>query len=253
MSKQARTRTEEMRRRQAETARREARTRRIVTLVGAVVILALVAAIAVAVYRASQDDDDGGASGEVVVPAAAVDGSIPVGDEGAPVTMAIYFDYMCPACGQLEETQGEDLSQMVEQGDVRVELRPISFLDETSMGTEYSTRAANALATVADGSADDVWAFHQALYDQQPAEGTTGLSDEQIADIATEVGVPADVVDRFDDRTFDPWVEQVTEEAFDSGVEGTPTVLVDGEELEGDVYAPGALRQAVESAAGSSQ
>jgi protein-disulfide isomerase len=213
-------------------------------------ILGLVAAIAVAAVRATGADDDPAPSGDVIAPAVAVDGSVPVGEKDAPVTVAIYFDYMCPACGQLEATQGEDLDEMVDSGDVRVELRPISFLDEVSQGSGYSTRAASAMATVADASPEDVWAFHRALYAEQPAEGTTGLSDDQLAAIADDSGVPSAVVERFDDRTFEPWVEQVTQEAFDAGLEGTPTVLIDGETVEGDLYGPGALRQAVEAAGG---
>jgi protein-disulfide isomerase len=249
MSKQARLKTQEMRKAQAEATRREARRRRVVTLVGALVILALVAAIVVAVLRAAQEDTGGSGSGEVTVPANVTDGSIPVGPDAAPVTVAVYFDYMCPGCARFEAANGAELSRMVEEGDLRVELRPISFLDQTSRGTQYSTRAANAVATVADSSVDDVWEFHQGLYEQQPREGSTGLSDDQIADIASETGVPDDVVDRFEDRTYEAWVEEVTQEAFDAGVTGTPTVLIDGKEYQGDLYTPGALTQAIETAA----
>ncbi len=253
MSKQARLKTQEMRQAQAEAARREARRRRVVMLVGGLVVLALVVAIVVAVVRASQDDSNGG-SGKVVVPANSTDGSIPVGDQQAPVTVAVYFDYMCPACGQFEGINGEEIDRMVEEGEIALELRPISFLDEASSGTEYSTRAANALATVADGSPEDVLAFHDAMYAAQPQEGSSGLTDEEIADIATEAGVPDEVAAGFDAGTYEGWVAEVTQDAFDSGVEGTPTVLIDGEEFKGNLYAPGALTQAVAAAAeGGSQ
>jgi uncharacterized membrane protein len=36
------------------------------------------------------------------------------------------------------------------------------------------------------------------------------LSDDRIAQIATDAGVPSDVVDRFADRTYEPWVAAVT-------------------------------------------
>ena len=240
-----------MRRERAEAARREAKRRRLVMIAGGVLILGLIGAIVGVVVQASQGGGDGGSSGEVVVPAGTSDGAIPVGDNGAPVTVAIYYDYMCPACGRFEEANGDDLDRLVRAGEVALELRPVSFLDETSSGTRYSTRSANAVATVADRSLDDVWAFHRALYAEQPQEGSTGLSDDQIAGIAEEAGVPATVAARFDDGTHEGWVAQVTQEAFDSGLEGTPTVLIDGEEYQGDLYTPGAFIQAVEAAAGS--
>jgi protein-disulfide isomerase len=253
MSKQARLKTQEMRKAQQEAAERETRRRRIVIVVGGLLVLGLVVAIAVALVRAMQEDDAPGVTGEVVVPANVDEGAIPIGADDAPVTTTIYFDYMCPACGQFEAANGDELDRLLEAGDVRVELRPISFLDETSMGAEYSTRSANAVATVADGSPQDVWSFHQALYDEQPEEGTTGLSDEEIAQIALGSGVPDEVVDRFNERTYDGWVAQVTQGAFDSGVEGTPTVLINGEEFQGDLYSSGALTEAIQAAAGEQQ
>lgn len=241
-----------MRKAQQEAAARQARNRRIVTVVGALVIAGLLVAIVLAVISATRGGDDTpAASGKVVVPEGGdAGGAVPVGESDAPVTLEIYYDYMCPACGAFEAANGEELDRLLDEGTVRIELRPISFLDEQSSGTKYSTRAANAFATVADGAPDSVWDFHAALYAEQPAEGSKGLSDEQIATIAEDAGVPADVIDRFEDGTFNGWVASVTEKAFESGVQGTPTVKIDGEVFSGDVYSVGPLTEAIESAAG---
>ena len=251
MSKQARARTQELRKAQQEAARQQARRRTVVMTVAGVVVVALLAAIVWAVVRAASGDDSAGASGDVVTPGNLTSaGTIPVGDEAAPVTVTIFYDYMCPACGAFEAANGEELTRLVEDGTAKVELHPMNFLDPTSEGTEYSTRAANAVATVADGAPDTVWAFHSALYENQPEEGTPGLSDDDIARIAEDAGVPADVVDRFGDRTYDGWVTSMNEKANEDGVGGTPTVRLDGELFEGDLYTPGPLTDAIESAAG---
>ena len=42
----------------------------------------------------------------------------------------------------------------------------------------------------------------------------------------------------------------MTQKAFDSGIQGTPTIKIDGEVFTGDVYSVGPLTQAIESAAG---
>lgn len=253
MSKQSRIRTQELRKAQAEAAARKARQRRIAQVLGGLVILGLLAAIVVVAVKAAGGSDDGpsGPTGEVVAPQNLSDsGAVPVGDQGAPVTVEIYYDYMCPACGAFEAANGEELDRLVDEGVVRLDLRPISFLDDMSEGTEYSTRAANAFATVVDSAPDLAWAFHQALYADQPAEQTEGLSDDEIAGIASAVGVPSEAVERFGDDTFEQWVAAVTEEAFDSGVSGTPTIKIDGEVFEGDPYTVGDLTEAIESAAG---
>jgi protein-disulfide isomerase len=242
---------QELRQVQHAAVARRTRRRRVVTSVGAVVIVGLIGAITFAVVNAAgRERTLPDVTGEVVVPQHLTPtGAIPVGATDAPVTVEIYFDYMCPACGAFESANGGELDRLVADGVARIELRPIAFLDEQSSGTEYSTRSANAVAVVADAAPDRVWAFHTALYGQQPAEGSEGLSDEQVADIAAEAGVSADVVDLFTDGTYRPWVASVTREAFDSGVQGTPTVKIDGEVFEGNVYAVGPLTEAIESAA----
>ena len=118
-----------------------------------------------------------------------------------------------------------------------------------SNGHEYSTRTANAIATVANHSPEHAWDFHTALYDAQPAEGTDGLSDEQIAGVAKGAGVPADVANKFVEGTYRNWVSSVTQQAFAAGIEGTPTVKIDGAVFDGDLYTTGPLTAAIESAA----
>jgi protein-disulfide isomerase len=253
MSKQSRIRTQELRKAQLEAAARKAKQRRVAQVLGGVVILGLVAAIVVAVLNVTggPDRDLPEPTGEVVAPRNLTgSGAVHVGSADAPVTVEIYYDYMCPACGAFEAANGDELDRLMSEGLAQLELRPISFLDEQSEGTRYSTRAANAFATVVDGAPDLAWTFHQALYAEQPEEGTEGLSDDDIAAIATSSGVPAEEVDRFTDAAFEQWVAAVTVEAFDSGIQGTPTIKIDGEVFEGDPYTVGDLTEAIESAAG---
>ena len=251
MSKQARLHSQEVRRAEQVVSVKRSRRRRILLALGALLIAGLVAAIVLAVVQAAgQERSLPEVAGKVVVPRNLSDtGAIAVGAADAPVTVEIYYDYMCPACGAFESANSGELTRLVAEGTARVELRPIAFLDEQSSGTEYSTRSANAIAVVADAAPDHVWDFHTALYEHQPAEGSEGLSDEQIAAVAADAGVPADVVDRFTDDVYRPWVASVTQQAFDSGVKGTPTVKIDGTLFEGNAFIVGPLTMAIESAA----
>lgn len=223
------------------------RAYRIAQYAGVLAVIAFVVAIGL-VLRGGDDDPTPGTSGEVVAPANLTEsGWIAVGE--GPVTVAIYFDYLCPACGAFEGANGEELQRLLDAGDITVELRPIAFLDDLSAGSEYSTRSANALATVVDGAPDKAWAFHRALYRYQPEEGVAGHTDDELAAIAHEVEVPVEVAARFADGDFEAWTAERTERAFADGVEGTPTILVDGVTFEGDPYTVGPLTAAVEQAA----
>ena len=234
---------------QGSTARRPGAPYRTARWLGLGVVIALVVAIAVVAARGSDDHPAPRVNlGEVVAPAnLAPSGWISLGS--GPVTVAVYFDYLCPACGAFEAANGDELERLLEAGAITLELRPIAFLDHLSAGTEYSTRSASALATVVDAEPEHAWAFHRALYDYQPEEGGEGLTDHQLAAIAIDAGVPRDVAARFEETRFRAWTAARTKRAFAEGVEGTPTILLDGQVFEGDPYATGPLTVAIEQAA----
>ncbi|MFI2753152.1 DsbA family protein [Cellulomonas sp. P22] len=195
-------------------------------------------------------------------------GGIPVaasGDAGSTAengtVVDVYLDYMCPVCGQFEDGNGAQLAALRDEGDVTVVYHPISILDRLSNGTEYSTRAANAAAAVADLAPEKFVAFSDALFANQPEENTDGLSDEQIADIAKEVGVPDDVVAVFTEtdgdnpwRVYAPYVSALTLQADeDLDKVQTPTILINGTPLDTKTYnwtIDGKLTEAVRAAQG---
>lgn len=251
MSTASQARREALRKERAAAVRREKRMRQIRNGLFGAIVLGLVVAIGFLVWQAASEDDAPAVDGPVVAPAGATeDGAVPIGAADAPVTLDLYVDYICPACGAFEQANAGELDALLEDGTARIELHPIAFLDETSRGTRYSTRAANAVATVADQAPDAVWEFHKALYENQPAEGTEGLSDEEIADIAIEAGVPENVTESFTEETHSAWVASITQTALDQ-IKGTPTVLIDGEEFTGDLFTAGPLTDAVREAAGA--
>lgn len=252
MSKEARNKSREMRQAKAAAASMRRTRTHWITGLAAVVIVGLLVAIGFVVANAVSNGDAPTANptGPLVVPKNVTDTeAIPIGQDAAPVTVEIYLDYMCPACGQFEKANSGELDRLVDSGTAQIALRPISFLDKTSKGTRYSTRTANAMATVVDRAPEKAPAFHEALFREQPEEGTRGLPDSRIAELAREAGVPQDVVDDFRALTFEPWVVKTTETAFASGVSGTPTVKINGQVFQGDVYTPGPLTQAIEAAA----
>jgi protein-disulfide isomerase len=239
----------EMRTARATEPAREQGQHRMLRVIGTVVILGLLAAMVFAVSRAVTANDGQRATGTVDVPANIEAGAFSVGKANAPVTVDLYYDYMCPACGAFEAVNRDDLTRLITDGTLRVNLHVMSFLDPLSQGTEYSTRAANAYATVVDRAPAKVWAFHNALFHNQPAEGTVGLSDDQIARIAHGAGVPPEVVDTFADGSHRSWVAQSTQGADNAGVSTTPTVKINGAAFTGDWSTPGELTKAIEDTA----
>ncbi|RZU54315.1 protein-disulfide isomerase [Krasilnikovia cinnamomea] len=251
MGKQAREQSRQVRKGQAAVAAAQSGRPRWPAIAGLVVVVGLLTAIVFTIVRAATNDSSAQptASGPVVAPSGAAGGALVSGKADAPVKLEIYADYMCPYCGRFERANGAEIARLVDDGTVRQYQYPLAFLDEMSDGTRYSTRAANAAATVYDQAPDKLAAFDAALYANQPAEGSAGLSDERIAELARQAGVPPPVVESFTRRVFEPWVATSTQAAFASGLQGTPTVKINGEVFEGDLYTVGPLTEAITAAA----
>lgn len=223
---------------------RRAERRRSVLLQGGVG-LALVAVVVLATVAILSSGDEAPAPG-VAPEAVNNDGAIVVGNADAPVTVQVVEDFQCPACRAFEAAAGDLLEQYAASDDVRVEYRGIAFLDRAST-TEYSSRALNASACVmSEGT--EVWKeFHDQLFLQQPPEGTDGLTDQTLIDIAVQAGAEeAAVEDCITGGEFRPWVQQTTQAALEDEVSSTPTVFVDGQPLASN--SPAALQAAVEEA-----
>jgi protein-disulfide isomerase len=215
-------------RRQHERAERRRRT--LVVTAAIVGVFALVLGIGYAVQSARDTTGE-----QATLPAGVVDRyAVPRGEASAPVTVTVFEDFLCPYCGAFEAAAGPMLDRYVEAGDARVLYRPMSFLDAASNGTEYSTRAANALAVVLDTAGPEAAAeFHDLLFANQPAENTDGLSDERLVELAVKAGATeSQVAGPIRELAFEQWVVNATDAANKAGVNQTPTVQVDGETVE---------------------
>ena len=248
-SKRAAARQRIAARRAAEAAARAAAVRRRRTVIGGVVagivlIAVLVAVVVVQTHRTSTPAD-------AAAPAAATGNGyvLAVGRADAPVTVDLYEDFQCPNCKALEDSTGSTLHDLVTAGTVQVHYHGMAFLD-TDANDDYSTRALNAAAVVADTAGPDAFqTFHDLLFAHQPEEGGSGLTDDQLIDYAAQAGAGGQSVQTdIRDLVFGAWVKGAEDQASKDGVTGTPTVFVDGHKLTD--LSPGGLTAAVTAAQG---
>jgi protein-disulfide isomerase len=106
----------------------------------------------------------------------------------------------------------------------------ISFLDSSST-TRYSSRAANALYAAAAVSPDAFAKYHQILYRQQPAEGSAGLTEDKLVQLAQQAGAGV-AADQIRAGTYADYVARATDQSSKDGVTGTPTVKVNGQPVD---------------------
>lgn len=239
---------------QAQLRAQERKTR-VMIWAGVLIAIALLGGVVAFIVSQSQTVD---LTGDESVPAGATEaGGIPVGTSGVvgvdlpddvPV-VRIYADYLCPVCGQFEALVADDLNALREAGLIRLEFHPVSILDRASP-TQYSSRAANAAATVADGSPEHFLAYSNLLFENQQTEGGAHWTNAELSAFAVEAGVPQDVADTIASGKFRIWVTAATQRASIDGMQGTPTVMVDGEILDQNqvpYFQPGVLRAFLEA------
>lgn len=251
-----------------EAERKRQRRRRWITQLsvslGAVLVVALVAVVIVSGGKSSAGPlnmlSDGvlmtgdGSTVTAQTTAAQDEGDDPVATEWADsddtANIVVYLDYLCPYCGQFETTNGAQIESLVASGAATLEVHPLSILDRLSSGSEYSTRAANAASCVANSDPDSFLAVNTALFANQPAENTTGLTDEELIGLVSSAGATGDdIASCITDGAYSGWVADATDRALDgplpnsevASVEGTPTVLVNGEQYDGALDDPDAF------------
>lgn len=205
------------------------------TVIGLIVVVAFAALVGLGVYWNNQP-------GELVVPRNATAQGVPTGNPSAPNKIDIYLDFQCPACKQFESISGTTLDQLRDEGRAQVVYHPIAILDRTSPD-KYSSRSAAASGCVADAGGPAFRQFERLLYENQPAEGTPGLTTEQLTGFAQQAGAGPEVGQCIEDERYEPWAEGVTQQAFEAQVQSTPTVMVNGKKIENPV--PDELRRAL--------
>jgi Thioredoxin len=112
----------------------------------------------------------------------------------APVQLEIFCDPQCPYCAQLESTYGDRFAGDLASGRLAVTYRWLTFLD-AKHHNDVSARIGNALFLAADPTTSVIayQAFVQDIYRHQSSDGPT---NNDIAAMARESGVPEDLADR---------------------------------------------------------
>jgi len=142
----------------------------------------------------------------------------------------------------LEQGAHSALETAARAGKVQLRFHPVAFLDSSSSGNDYSTRAANAALCASDVSVDMFLKYHDILFGTdssgkqvQPAEGSNGRSDTELISYAKQAGMTPAQVTTFttcvQNQQHKALVQAMTENASKRGVVGTPTVKVNGKEI----------------------
>ena len=218
-------------------ARRKAARERTLYLSAALSVLVVLIAIVGIGVQANRAK----VQGDLTAANATVADGVTIG-KAAKVTVDFFEDFQCPTCNQFEQSVGTDVAAQIAAGRIQAKYHMMSFLDASSNGNKYSSRAANGALCASDVSVADFQKYHAILYgkdskgqNNQPAEGTNGRTDAQLVAYGTQAGIKGDDMTTFQScvtgQLHKALVVAITDNASTRGVNATPTVFVNGKQL----------------------
>lgn len=143
---------------------------------------------------------------------------------GVPV-IDIYEDFQCPVCAQFTQLNGPYIESLIAEKKATVVYHTLSFL-----GPE-SVNAANAAACSAD--AGKFLEFHRLLMMNQKAENSGAWDNTFLASLGQTAGIStqkfSSCVNKGD---YVGWVSNVAAAGAKANVNSTPTVFVNGKEID---------------------
>ena len=147
-------------------------------------------------------------------------------DNGAATTIDIWEDSQCPVCKLFEDANGAYIESLIREKKANVRYHVLSFLGDESV------RAANASFCAADeGQYLD---FHKAIYAVQSTVENSGFwSNETLVEMGKKIGITST---KFEDCVTKgskvDLVQANSESMSKFGVQGTPTVFINGKKWE---------------------
>ncbi|MFD4695036.1 DsbA family protein [Streptomyces sp. NBC_00683] len=171
--------------------------------------------------------------------------TVVIGESTAKKTLELYEDSRCPICATFEQTVGETVAKDVDAGKYKIKYVGATFIDNSDNG-EGSKNALSALGAALDVSPEAFLDYKAALYSAKyhPEESQDKFAkDSYLIEVADSVdalkGNSAFQKD-VEDGTYDAWAIKMSKTFDKSGVQGTPTLKMDGKTVtaEGSKNAP---------------
>lgn len=161
------------------------------------------------------------------------DGDPYIGDQNAPNTMVLFYDYQCPFCKQFEQGVSPKLvTNYVDTGKLKIVFKDFQFLGNDSIDAAVFGRA------LWESQPDKFYPWFVAMFNAQDEEGDQGFGDlasvEKLA--ATIPGLDVSKVEALIAQkrpTYEAAISQDRSEGAALGVNGTPTIVVGNQLLTG--------------------
>ncbi|POX52188.1 disulfide bond formation protein DsbA [Streptomyces sp. Ru71] len=233
---------ERLRAEREREAKRAKVKRQLTVAVSAVAVLAAAGGIGYAVVQANKPGYwEAAKDAKLVKPAntTGTDGTtVVIGKSSAAKTLVMYEDPRCPVCASFEQAVGGNVKKDLDQGKYKIQFVGATFLDK-GLGGEGSKNALSALGAALNVSPEAFLEYKTALYSVKyhPNERDDKFKDDayliKIADTVPALKGNAAFQKAVKDGTYDRWALEESKVFDKDGIEGTPTLKMDGKTLTG--------------------
>ena len=147
------------------------------------------------------------------------------GLSGVP-KLDIWEDFQCPVCRDFEAVNNKQIREWIDTKKVVAVFHPLSFI-----GAE-SAYMANAAACSADES--KFLSYHEALYANQASAENSGKWDATtLIGLGSNMGITSkNFAECVSSAKYQDWVTNVANDGQSKKIDSTPTVLINGKEIE---------------------
>jgi protein-disulfide isomerase len=215
---------------QAAAAKRRERALRIGLVI---LVIAIVAGITTAVVVSRRGST--ATAGAVPAGVTATKG-YPTGTAKKPV-VDMWEDFQCPNCRDFEAANRTTIENLAKDGKAQIVYHTWNFLDADNTSNAPATQNSSTRAAMAAACASDQGKFlamHDQIFENQPAKEGTGYTNQTLEGFAKAAGVPN--MSTFDQcltsKKYLGFVNSVAAEADNLQITGTPTVFVDGKQVD---------------------
>ncbi|MEV5911955.1 disulfide bond formation protein DsbA [Streptomyces sp. WAC 01325] len=242
-SQAAKTAARERLRIEREREAKRAKIKRQLIVAGSIVgVLAIAGGISYAVVQGNKPGYWEAAKDDKLVKPANTSGkngtTVTIGEDSAKKTLVMYEDPRCPVCASFEQAVGTTVDKGVEDGKYKLQYVGATFLDN-GLGGEGSKNALSALGAALNVSDEAFLQYKAAMYSTKwhPEESDDKLKDDayliKIADTVDALKGNKEFQNAVKNGTYDKWALEMSATFDDSGVQGTPTLKMDGKTLTG--------------------
>ncbi|HNB52426.1 MAG TPA: DsbA family protein [Anaerolineales bacterium] len=158
-----------------------------------------------------------------------------MGNPDAPVVVEVFEDYQCPVCGDFtKNVEPQIIENYVKTGKVLFIYRFYPFIDDR-VATKESDQAANASMCASEQGR--FWDYHDILYANQNGENAGAFNNRRLQAFAENLGLNMDDFNNcFEESKYWDEIRQDLALGQTRTVQGTPTVFVNNQVLQGFTY-----------------